>query len=275
MLKGQETESVLAALMAAQERGEAVVLATIIRERGSVPRHAGSKMLVYKDGRTLGTIGGGEMEARVIAEITDVLAEGLPRILPYRLVDPSQGDPGVCGGEVEIFLEPFQSPATVFVVGCGHVGRAVASLAGWLGFQVVVTDDRAELVTPELVPGADQYLSGPIEEVLEAFEVTPNTFTIVVTRNVLVDRQALPHIAATPSPYIGIIGSKRRWVETRRLLKEDGMDEADLARFHSPIGLELNAETPEEIAVSIMAEIIMLRRGGTGERMAEPVKEKR
>jgi xanthine dehydrogenase accessory factor len=275
MLKDQETESVLAALMAAQERGEAVVLATIIRERGSVPRHAGSKMLVYRDGRTLGSIGGGEMEARVIEEMTAVLADGKPRILPYRLVDPGQGDPGVCGGEVEIFLEPFRSPATVFVVGCGHVGRAVASLAGWLGFQVVVTDDRPEMVTPELVPGADHYLSGPIEDVLETFEVTANTFTIVVTRNVLVDRQTLPYIAATPSPYIGIIGSKRRWVETRRLLKEDGMDEAALARFHSPIGLELNAETPEEIAVSIMAEIIMIQRGGTGERMADLLKEKR
>jgi xanthine dehydrogenase accessory factor len=224
-------------------------------------------MLVYPDGRIVGTVGGGEMESRVIEEATAVLDEGKPRVLPYRLVDPAQGDPGVCGGEVEIFLEPYRPQATVFVIGCGHVGRAVAYLAGWLGFRVAVTDDRVEMVTQELVPGADLYLSGTIGEVLSQFEVGTNTFTIVVTRNVLVDRQLLPHLAATRTPYIGVIGSKRRWVETKKLLKEDGMSEEQLARFHSPIGLELNAETPEEIAVSILAEIIMLQRGGTGERM--------
>jgi xanthine dehydrogenase accessory factor len=264
-----ETQIVLEALMAAQSGGDPVVLATIVREHGSVPRHAGSKMLVYEDGRIIGTVGGGEMEARVVEAAADVLAEGQPRILPYRLVDPAKGDPGVCGGKVEIFMEPYQPPATVFVIGCGHVGRAVAFLAGWLGFQVVVTDDRPEMVTPELVPGADRYLPGAIEEALDQFKVTTNTYTIVVTRNVLVDRALLPHIAATKTPYIGIIGSKRRWNETKRLLQEDGMTEAQLARFHSPIGLELNAETPEEIAVSILAEVIMLQRGGTGERMAE------
>lgn len=268
MQNDQETQAVLKALVAAQEQGEPVVLATIVRERGSVPRHAGSKMLVYRDGSIIGTIGGGEMEARVIEEAAAALVEGQPRILPYRLVDPSKGDPGVCGGEVELFIEPYRPAAAVFVVGCGHVGRAVAYLANWLGFQVVVTDDRAELVTPELVPGADLYLSGSIEEALEQFKVTARTYTIVVTRNVLVDRQLLPHLAKTPTPYIGVIGSKRRWNETKRLLKEDGMTEEQLARFHSPIGLELNAETPEEIAVSILAEVIMLQRGGTGERMA-------
>jgi xanthine dehydrogenase accessory factor len=189
----QETQSVLEALVEAQARGEAVVLATIVRERGSVPRHAGSKMLVYSDGRIIGTVGGGEMESRVIEETTGVLQDGRPRILPYRLVDPKEGDPGVCGGEVEIFLEPYRSPATVLVIGCGHVGRSVASLAGWLGFQVAVTYDREELVTPEMVPGADHYLPGNKESLLEQFKVTSNTFTIVVTRNVLVYRQQLPY----------------------------------------------------------------------------------
>jgi xanthine dehydrogenase accessory factor len=255
-------------LVAAQEQGEPVVLATIIRERGSVPRHAGSKMLIYSDGRILGTIGGGEMESRVIEAAAAVLSEGQPRIHPYKLVDPSEGDPGVCGGEVEIFLEPYRSPKTIYVIGCGHVGRAVAFLAGWLGFRVVVTDDRVELATPELVPGADVYLPGSIEEALAAVKVTTTTYIVVVTRNVLVDRQVLPQLLATPAPYIGIIGSRRRWQETKKLLGEDGMSAGELARFHSPIGLELNAETPEEIAVSIMAEVIMLHRRGTGERMA-------
>jgi xanthine dehydrogenase accessory factor len=116
---------VLQELLTAQEAGEAVVLATVVKARGSVPRHAGTKMLVYEDGRICGTIGGGELEARVIEEAKAALADGQTRIIPYALIDPQKGDPGVCGGEMEIYLEPYMPPATVFVIGCGHVGRAV------------------------------------------------------------------------------------------------------------------------------------------------------
>lgn len=259
---------ILRELLTAQQTGQPVALATIVKARGSVPRHAGSKMLIYADGRFSGTIGGGEMEARVQEEAAAALQDGQPRLIPYSLVDPQRGDPGVCGGEVEIYVEPYRAPASVLVIGCGHVGQAVAHLAGWLGFQVAVHDDRQELVSQELIPGADFYLPGTIEEALSAFNVTDNTYVIVVTRNVLVDRQVLPRLLTTPAPYIGVIGSRRRWAETRRLLLEDGMSEMDLARFHSPIGLELNAETPREIAVSILGEIIMFRRGGAVPRMA-------
>jgi xanthine dehydrogenase accessory factor len=263
-----ENRRILNELLAAQESGDSVALATVIKARGSVPRHAGSKMLVYGDGRTSGTIGGGEMESRVVEEATAALSDGQPRVVPYSLVDPTRGDPGVCGGEVEIYVEPYRPAATILVIGCGHVGRAVVHLAGWLGFRVVVTDDREELATPEEVPGADLYLPGAIEDALVAFNVTGNTYIVAVTRNVLVDRQILPRLLETAAPYIGVIGSRRRWQETMKLLRADGLSEEQMGRFHSPIGLELHAETPEEIAVSIMAEIIMLRRDGTGERMA-------
>ena len=260
--------AILQELLAAQEAGEAVVLATVVKARGSVPRHAGTKMLVWENGRISGTIGGGELEARVIEEAKAALADGQTRIIPYALIDPQKGDPGVCGGEMEIYLEPYLPPATVFVIGCGHVGRAVADLAHWLGYRVVVTDDREELVTADFIPNADVYLPGSIENVLEQHKITANTYITVVTRNVMVDRELLPHLIKTPTPFIGVMGSKRRWQTTRKMLLEDGVPEAELARFHSPLGLELNAESPEEIAVSIMAEIIMLRRQGTGERMA-------
>lgn len=257
----------LSELLAAQEAGEPVVLATIIRSRGSVPRQSGSKMLIYGDGRISGTIGGGEMEARVITEAKLCLRDGQTRIVPYSLVDPERGDPGLCGGEVEVYLEPYAPQATVLVIGCGHVGRAVASLAYWLGYRVILNDDREELVTAEHIPEADLYLPGDIDQLLQQVQIHGNTHIAILTRNVALDREILPRLAKTAAPYIGVIGSRRRWQETKRLLLEDGLTEADLERFHSPIGLELNAETPEEIAVSIMAEIIMMRHSGTGQRM--------
>ncbi len=258
---------ILSELVASQADGKALVLATIIKAQGSVPRRERAKMLVYEDGQTSGTIGGGEMESRVIQEAQEAFRDGQSRIITYSLVDPKRGDPGVCGGEVEIFLEPFLSLATLLIIGCGHVGRALAAQAHLLDYQVVVTDDRVELVTPENIPHADKYLPGTIDDVLVSHPITNNTYVAVVTRNVMVDRQILPKLATSPAPYIGIMGSKRRWAETKRLLRADGLTDSDLKKFHSPLGLELNAETPEEIAVSIMAEIIMLRRGGTGKRM--------
>lgn len=266
-MNGEKVRELLAELMAAQEAGEPVVLATIIRARGSVPRQSGSKMLVYGDGRISGTIGGGEMESRIIAEAQASLLDGQTRIISYSLVEPERGDPGLCGGEVEVYLEPYAPPATVLVIGCGHVGKAVASLAYWLGYRVILNDDREELVTAENIPEADLYLPGDIDQLLDQIQIHSNTYIAILTRNVALDRQILPRLAESPAPYIGVIGSRRRWEETKRLLLADGLNEADLLRFHSPIGLELNAETPEEIAVSIMAEIIMLRRGGTGQRM--------
>ncbi len=254
------TASILHELLKAQEDGESIVLATVIKARGSVPRHAGAKMLVYSDGRTSGTIGGGELEARVQAAALEMFAAPAPRIIPYALIDPARGDPGVCGGEMEVYMELYQPPATVLVVGCGHVGQAVAGLAHWLGYRVIVTDDRLELATPDHVPEADVHLPGAFAGVLPQLTITANTYVVVVTRNVLVDQEILPRLAPTRAPYIGVMGSRRRWAETQRLLLEAGLPEADLARFHSPIGLELNAEDPQEIAVSIMAEIIKFRR---------------
>jgi len=258
---------ILRELIAAQEAGSTVALATIVKAHGSVPRHEGSKMLIYEDGRTSGSIGGGEMESRVLKEAALTFGDGRPRVVPYALVDPERGDPGVCGGEVEIYVEPHLQLATLFVIGCGHVGRALAAQARLLNYRVVVTDDRQELVTQEQIPFADRYLPGSIDEALVANPIHQNTFVAVVTRNVSIDRLVLPKLLATPAPYIGVMGSKRRWAETKKLLMADGMTESDLERFHSPLGLELNAETPEEIAVSIMAEIIMVRQGGTGKQM--------
>lgn len=264
-----ENRRILQSLLEAQVSGEAVALATITRARGSVPRHSGAKMLVYADGRFVGTVGGGEMESLVAQEAASALQDGQPRVVPYSLVDPARGDPGVCGGDVEIYVEPYLPPPTVLVVGCGHVGRAVAELAHWLGYRVAVSDDRVGLATAEQIPGADLYLPGSIDVALTTLKVTAHTYVVATTRNSKIDREILPRLVATETPYIGIIGSRRRWTATRQALLADGLPPEQLARFHSPIGLEINAETPAEIAVSIMAEIILFRHGGTGERMAQ------
>ena len=149
-MNNENNRQILNELMAAQESGEAVVLATIVRARGSVPRHSGSKMIVYTGGRTSGTIGGGELESRIVTEALACLADGQTRIVPFSLVDPQRGDPGLCGGEVEVYLEPYLPPVTILVIGCGHVGKALASLAKWMGYRVVVSDDRPEMATCRL-----------------------------------------------------------------------------------------------------------------------------
>lgn len=236
-------------------------MVTIIRTAGSVPRHAGSKMLVSDAGAILaGTIGGGEMESRAIELALQCIADAQPRSASYQLADPTSGDPGVCGGTVEMFIEPLLTTPTLVIAGAGHVGRALAHAAKWCGFRVVVTDDRAELCTPELIPDADAFLSGPLREQLAQVDITPQTYIALVTRGFPIDVNVLPALLQSPAAYIGVIGSKRRWLMAANALREQGISDDQLKRVHSPIGLELNAETPEEIAISIMAEIIMRRR---------------
>lgn len=240
------------------DSGTPVASATVVRTHRSVPRHAGSRMLVYADGRTSGTIGGGEMERRVTDEAVAALTDGRPRLSRYALVDPSDGDPGVCGGEVEIYVEPHMPAPLLFIVGAGHVGRAVADLAHWLGHRTVVWDDRAELL--DSIEHADARHAGPITDALEAATITASASIVIVTRNVELDVDLLPHILATSAGYVGLMGSHRRWETTRAKLDESGMAAADLDRVRSPIGLEIQAETPEEIAVSILGEVIEHRR---------------
>jgi xanthine dehydrogenase accessory factor len=261
------SESVHAALAAVEAAGQSAVLCTIIREQGSVPRHTGSKMLVYPDGRMVGTVGGGEMESRVIRAAQAALEAGLPQVLTYQLANPAAGDPGVCGGEVEIFVEPILPVPTVLIIGGGHVGKALVHLAKWLGFRVALSDDRVEYCSADWAPGADEYWPVPVAELAERFSFNRQTYIVMPTRGVPLDVEALPWLLDKPQAYLGVIGSRRRWATARKRLAASGVPAERLDRVHAPMGLELKAETPEEIAVSIMAEIIMLRRGGNGQPM--------
>ena len=262
--------SLLRQLAEAVDGGVAVASATVVDTSRSVPRRAGAKMLVFRDGSISGTVGGGEMEARVVSEAVAALADGRCRLLSYRLVDPGRGDPGVCGGDVQIFVEPHMPEPTVIVMGYGHVGRAVAQLAGWLGFRVVATDDRpmtagdaSEGLDPG-VPGGDgapdELVIGSVDDLLEGRTLDQDVSVVLVTRNVDVDAAALPALLATDAGYVGVMGSERRWATTRARLEAEGVDPAALDRVHAPIGIEVGAETPEEIALSIMAEVVAHRR---------------
>lgn len=264
---GAADHSIFLALSRLEQDGESGVLCTIIRSRGSTPRHSGSKMLVFPDGHFIGTVGGGEVESRVIREALEALTDGSPRLLSYDMVDPKQGDPGVCGGQLEVYVEPIRSHPTLLIIGGGHVGKAVAHLARWLHFRVAVSDDRVEFCTPEANPDADVFYPVKMSDLPDAMRITPQTYVVLTTRGVRVDIEGLPKLIESQAVYIGVIGSRRRWAITLKALRDTGISEALLQRVHSPIGLELNAETPEEIAVSIMAEIIMLRNGGTGKQM--------
>jgi xanthine dehydrogenase accessory factor len=251
----------------AEDNKEPAALCTVVRSEGSTPRHVGSKMLVFADGRFTGTVGGGELENRVLAEAKAALAEGKARLLSYSLAEPSRGDPGVCGGQVEVFVEPLLPPAMVVVVGCGHVGKAVAHLAKWLGFRVAATDDRPELCNKDAVPDADTLLVCKMAELPSRMKIDRRTYLVLSTRGSSIDVEGLPPLLETDAAYIGIIGSQRRWKTTLKELASKGVPADKMGQVHSPIGLELQAETPEEIAVSIMAEILMLRDKGTGEAM--------
>lgn len=259
--------SIYQAISDIEKNNGSAALCTVVKSEGSTPRHVGSKMLVYPDGKFIGTVGGGDLEHRVLDEAWMAMSDGEPRLLHYNMADPSRGDPGVCGGQVEVFVEPILPTPTVVVIGAGHVGKAVAHLAKWLGFRVAVCDDREEFCTPEVVPGADSYHAVPMEKLGEYISINKRTFLILTTRGSNVDAAGLPALLDSPAAYIGVIGSKRRWATTVKALKEKGVSEERIARVHSPMGIELEAETPEEIAVSIMAEVLMVRDKGSGKPM--------
>ncbi len=260
--------SVFQALVELETNNKPGALCLVVRSKGSTPRRSGSKMVVYPDGSIVGTVGGGELENRVVQEGIAAIHDGQPRFLEYQMTDPERGDPGVCGGQVEVYVEPVQIKPTIVIIGAGHVGRAVAHLAHWLGFKVVVNDDRPDFCSPEVIPEADLFISSSMAELPSRLHIDSATYLILTTRGGDVDAAGLPVLLDQPAAYFGVIGSQRRWALTKKQLIENGVSEEKIEQVRSPIGLELNAETPEEIAVSIMAEVMMLREGGDGKAMS-------
>ncbi len=253
------------------DKGETFALATIVDYKGSVPRRV-AKMIVTKDLKTYGTIGGGCVEGQVAEEAALMMREGQKGVVvkSYDLVEEEFGGVGMnCGGKIDVAIEIMEPEPRLIIAGSGHVSSAIARLAHTLGFEIIVIDPLAK---KERFPEARQVISDFLETNLSNIHVSSNTYFVIVTRH----KDDLPTLRAalkTGAGYIGLIGSKRRVLQGFRVLLKEGFTEEQLERVNAPIGLEIGAETPDEIAVSIMAEIIQHRRLGLI-KAAEPKKVK-
>src|ERR671923_730513 len=194
--------SIYQALSELEKSHESAALCTVVKSEGSTPRHVGSKMLVYSDGKFIGTVGGGDLEHRVLDEAWIAMTDGEARLLTYRMADPSRGDVGVCGGTVEVFVEPILPAPMVVVIGAGHVGKAVVHLAKWLGFRVAVSDDRAEFCNPESTPGADAYYPVEMGKLPGQLKINKRTFIVITSRGSIVDVKGLPGLLEAAAPSI-------------------------------------------------------------------------
>ena len=244
-------------------------VATIVNYKGSVPRQ-NAKMIITRDQKTYGTIGGGCVEGQVAEEAALMLKQGLKGVVmkSYDLVEEEFGGIGMsCGGKIDVSIEIVDPNQRLIIAGSGHLSSAIAKLAQILGFEVVVIDPLAK---KEHFPEATLVLSDFPETNLPNVHVSPDTYIVIVTRH-KDDLPALRAALKTTAGYIGLIGSRRRVLQGFRILLKEGFTQRQLNRVNAPIGLDIGAETPEEIAVSIMAEIVQRRRLGIN-RSAELMK---
>ncbi len=250
----------IARMRAAGERG---ALATVISTRGSTPGKETMRLLVRASGTFVGTVGGGCVEADVVDAALEVLREDTPRRLTFRLTEAETGTTGLlCGGELDVFIEPITVPA-LFLFGAGHVSQDLCDIATRAGFRVTVVDDRPAFANPERFPSARHVVASPtFEEAFSQIAPGPSSCCVVVTRGHAMDLECTDFALHTPTPYVGLIGSK---VKVRtvlgRLRDAERLDGIDLDRLHAPIGLDLGGGTHGEIAVAVVAELVAHRRG--------------
>ncbi len=243
-------------------KGETIAFITIVETKGSTPREVGAKMVVGKDGLITGTIGGGITEARVIEEAKQAMKEGKGRFLTYHLTKEAAAlDEGaICGGDMKVYIDVLQPKEEVLIFGAGHIAVYVSKLAKMVGFKVTVVDSRKEFANQDRFPEADEIIAEDTEKALRHLNITPCTYIIVITRGHLKDEEVLASVVRSNAAYIGMIGSREKNATVFQHLEEQGISENELTKVHAPIGIDIKAQTPEEIAVSITAEIIQIRR---------------
>ena len=248
---------VVAALLELLTRRQRGALATVVRVAGSTPQQAGARLLLREDGSTLGTVGGGAIEAAVLGALRGVLAGGTSELLIRDLGH----DLGMCcGGRMEIFVEPIIPSPRLWLLGAGHVAKPTASLARSVGFEVHVQDDREELLTAERFPGCQLGLGDPSEALRKA-ELGPADWVLIMTHDHQLDEAALAATAGGNASYVGLVGSKRKVFRLVERVRARKKGDFPLDRVFAPVGLDIGAVSPEEIAVSIVAELVALRHG--------------
>ena len=254
------TNDIYIEICRARSEGRAFVITTLVAASGSTPRRAGARMLVFPDGSIAGTIGGGNFEKLVIEDALELLEGNEATLLKsYRFEESGPGATGMyCGGQGQVFFEKSGVPEKLIIFGGGHICRDLVKVAAGLNFKIIVVDERQDILA--------QY-SAPVETRLTDTdyqanhpEIDEKSYLVIVTHGHRCDREVLARVANTKCAYIGMIGSKAKIARTFKELEEAGIERAALARVHSPVGLDIGAEGPYEIAVAIAAELVAVRR---------------
>jgi xanthine dehydrogenase accessory factor len=260
------SEDVYRAVVRALDEGERAALVTIVSTNGSTPQRVGAKMLVYEDGRSAGTIGGGCYEHDAAGKAREAIRAQKPQLVRYSLNDDLAAESGlICGGQMEVYIEPVEPAPHLYLVGGGHVSVEVARVARLVGFALHVVDDREKFANADRFPEAEVVVD-EIGEWLGRTVIPPAAFVVVVTRGHRYDFEAMRRLVSRPLRYLGLIGSRAKVHRIFEALEGDGVAADRLAAVHAPIGLDIGAVTPAEIAVSIVAELVAVRSG----RIVEP-----
>jgi xanthine dehydrogenase accessory factor len=242
--------------------GQKCALATIVQVRGSIPSFESAKLLVREDGSMVGTIGGGCVEAEVWNAAREVMETERPKHLSFNLGQDAAYDSGlICGGQLDIFIEPVIPPPAAYVFGAGHISKSLCKIASLTGFSTTVIDDRESFANRERFPDAAEVVAGEYEQVFQKLTIVESSYIVIVTRGHRDDMRVLRWAVETPARYIAMIGSRRKVISVVKELEKEGVSRERLERIFAPMGLEIGAVSPEEIAVSVVAEMIAVRRG--------------
>jgi xanthine dehydrogenase accessory factor len=255
-------QEVFAAVADALDRGEPAALVTIVATTGSTPQRVGAKMLVFPDGRLVGTIGGGCYENDAFWKAREAITSRKPQLVHYELDDDFAQETGlICGGQMSVYIEPIEPSPELYVIGAGHVGYHLATMAQEVGFQVHVVDDREKFASRERFPKATEVVTEDIPAWLERTALPAHAYVVIVTRGHTNDLDALRALAPRELRYLGLIGSRAKVARITDQLLSEGLGPELLTQVHAPIGLDIGAVTPQEIAVSILAQLIAVKHG--------------
>jgi xanthine dehydrogenase accessory factor len=257
-----------------QKGGTPAALAIVVRTSGSTPRKAGAKMIIMEDGSTFGTLGGGDLEMKVIEESLEALRGGQAKLTSFHLDAAKGGLDMMCGGEIEIYIDPLCQPESLIIFGAGHISRALAPLMRSAGFRVTLVEENPDVLEEDRCADVEGIHSEDMESYAEKLPPGGNTYIVILTRGFSKDKAILQHLVEKDYRYVGMTGSRKKIGTIKEHLISQGIGEEHISKLHAPIGLDIGAETPEEIAISIAAEIISVSKGTSTSRTSGPSEKK-